>query len=75
MSALDEYGKRIAAAAREAGIAYCVVAEDGQWLYRVRLVREDGVPADEDMTPGAFAAILEVPRPGADTNTNAKKNE
>jgi hypothetical protein len=63
MSALDEYGKRIAAAARAEGIAFCVVHRDGAYLYRVRLVNMYGVPSDEDMTPGEFATLLGVRAP------------
>jgi hypothetical protein len=55
VSALDELGKKIAAAAAVACIPFQIVHEDGQYLYQL--------PNRELLTPGEFADMLGVERP------------
>ena len=55
MGALDEFGKKIAAAAESACIPFEIVHEDGQYLYQL--------PNGELLNPGEFADMLGVERP------------
>jgi len=69
MGALDEWGKIIGEAASAAGIAWEVVHEDGQYLYMLRLVDENGTPSRTLLTPGDMCGMLGIVPPWNTTYT------